>query len=125
MNAKRTLIIAIMIAVIVIGGGVWYYFSKIHHAEIEKILSSPGTYSGKVVTIEGEVTDRTAFFIVVKFFKLRDKTGEIIVVTKRKTLPEVKSKVRAKGKVDQTFSIGDQKLVVFVEESIDIKGTNE
>ena len=47
---------------------------------------------------------------------LRDKTGEIIVVTK-KPLPEVRSKVRVTGKIDEAFSIGDQRLLVFVEES--------
>ena len=67
------------------------------------------------------MTDRTTFFIPLRFFKIRDKTGEIIVVTKGKTLPEVKSEVRVKGRVDQTFSIGDQKLVVFVAESLDVK----
>jgi len=121
---KNKVIIAILILVIVISAGAWYYLSRVHYTQIQKILSSPGAYSGKVVTVEGEVTDRTAFFIIVKFFKLRDKTGEIIVVTKGRILPEVKSEVRVKGSIDQTFSIGDQKLVVFVAESVDVKGKN-
>ncbi len=57
-------------------------------------------------------------FFIIKFFKLRDKTGEIIVVTKGRTLPEIKSQVRVKGSIDQTFSIGDQKLVVFVQNQL-------
>jgi hypothetical protein len=118
-KARNLTIIAILMLVIVIGGGFWYYFSQVRHARIEKILSRPGEYTGKVVTIEGEVTDRTAFFTIFKFFKLRDRTGEIVVVTKGRTLPEVKSIVRVKGTIDQAFSIGDQKLVVFVAESVD------
>lgn len=122
---SRNVIIAIVIVMIIaIGGGAWYYSSRVRHAEIEKILSNPGEYEGKAVTIEGEVTDRTAFFVVVKFFKVKDKTGEITVVTRR-TLPAIKSTVRVKGRIDGAFAVGDQKLVVFVEESIDEKAGNK
>jgi hypothetical protein len=126
-KTRKTITIAVLVAaiLIIIAGGVWYYFSGVRHTRIEKILSSPGAYTGKEVAIEGEVTDRTAFFITFRFFKLGDKTGEIIVVTKGRTLPEVKSEVRVKGRVDQTFSIGDQKLVVFVAESVDVKERNK
>lgn len=122
---SRNVIVAIVIVmIIVIGGGAWYYSSRIRHAEIEKILSNPRAYEGKVVTIEGEVTDRTAFFVVVKFFKVKDKTGEITVVTKR-TLPATNSIVRVKGRIDEIFAVGDQKFVVLVEESIDEKAGNK
>ncbi len=120
----RKVIIAFFI-VIVIGGGVWYYFSQIHPTRIEKILGNPKAYGGKEVAIEGEVTDRTSFFVILKFFKIRDKTGEIIVVTKKKSLPEAKSTIRVKGRIDDTFQIGDQKLVVFVEESVEEKGKSK
>jgi hypothetical protein len=121
----RKVIIAIVIIIIIaIGGGAWYYFSRIHHPTIEKILSNPKAYEGKVVTIEGEVTDRTSFFVIVKFYKIKDNTGEIIVVTK-KALPEARSKVLVKGKIDEAFPIGDQKLLVFVEESIEEKGKSK
>ncbi|GEM_PF-627902 len=122
---SRNVIIAIVVVMIIaIGGGAWYYSSRVRHAEIEKILSNPREYEGKVVTIEGEVTDRTAFFVVVKFFKVKDKTGEITVVTRR-TLPAIKSVVRVKGRIDEVFAVGDQKFVVFIEESIDEKAGNK
>lgn len=113
----KKIIIAIVV-LILIGGGAWYYFSRSRHESIEKILVNPKAYEGKVVTIEGEVTDRTAFFVVLKFYKVRDKTGEIIVLT-RKTLPGVNSKVLLKGRIDDAFPVGDQKLVLLVEESIE------
>jgi len=118
----KKITIAVLIAIVLIGGGVWYYYSQLHHAKIEKILSRPGEFSGKTVTVEGDVTERTAFFGAVKFFKIRDKTGEIIVVTKGNAFPDVKSKVRVKGTVDQAFSMGDEKLVVFAAESIEEEG---
>ena len=107
--------------VLAIAGGVWYYFSRGRPTTIEKILSRPMEYQGRAVTIEGEVTDRTGFFVVLKFFKLKDKTGEITVVT-RNSLPEIRSTVSVKGKIDEAFPIGDQKLLIFVEESIEKKG---
>ena len=114
-----------IVVVIIIGGGAWYYFfSRPHHTQIDTILSNPKAYEGKEITIEGEVTDRTAFFIVVKFFKVKDKTGEITVVRK-KSLPELRSIVRIKGKIDQVFPVGDQKLLVFVEESIEEMSKNK
>jgi hypothetical protein len=117
--AKKIVIAVIMVAVV--AGGAWYYFNRISHAPIEKILANPRAYEGKLVTLEGEVTERTSFFGVVKFFKVRDKTGEIIVVTKR-VLPEAHSQVRVKGKIDEVFSVGDEKLLVFVEESVEKEG---
>jgi hypothetical protein len=119
----RKIVISVLI-VIAIGGGAWYYFNLTHHTSIKTVLSNPKAYEGKEVTIEGEVTDRTAFFTEVKFFRLKDQTGEIIVVTK-KTLPEVRSSVRVKGGADEAFPVGDQKLVVFVTESVEAISGNK
>lgn len=122
--AKKVIIGISIVIVLAIAGGVWYYFSRVHPTTIDKILGHPAEYQGKAVTIEGEVTDRTAFFVVLRFFKLRDRTGEMIVVTK-KSLPEVKSTVRVTGRIDEAFPIGDQKLLIFVEESIEKKGQSK
>ena len=116
-------IVVLIITLILIGVGAWYYFSRVHVSQIESILSNPKAYEGKVVTIEGEVTDRTAFFGVLKFYKVRDKTGEIIVVTK-KALPELKSILRVKGRINQAFPTGDLKLIAFLEDSFEEKGKN-
>jgi hypothetical protein len=117
-------VIILIVIVIVLGGVAWYYFRQTRHPRIEDILTNPRAYQGKLVTIEGEITDRTSFFTVLKFYKVRDKTGEIIVVTKG-ALPEVREKVRVGGKVDDAFPIGDQKLLVFVEEPGEEKGRNK
>jgi len=116
----KKVVIAILM-VMAIGGGAWYYFNRAHHTRIETILDNPKAYVGKEVTIEGEVTDRTAFFTTVKFFRVRDKTGEIIVSTK-KALPEVRSTVLVKGSVDEAFPVGDQKFVVLAGEFVEEKG---
>jgi hypothetical protein len=118
-NMLKKIIIAILI-VIVIGAGVWYYFSQVHPTSIQKIVNNPSDYTGKELAIEGEITDRTSFFGVLKFYKLKDKSGEMIVTT-RKSLPEVKSNALVKGRIDDAFALGDQKLLVFIEESIEKK----
>ena len=112
---KKLIIIILVVILAMIGIGVWQYLRQAKYPEIEKLLSNPKAYEGKVVTIEGEVTDRTAFFVFLKFYKMRDKTGEIIVAT-QKALPEMRSKARATGKINPAFPIGDEKLLVFVEE---------
>ncbi len=112
-------------AVILIGGAGWYYFTQTSSTVIEKILNNPTGFVGKTVTIEGEVTDRTAFFNIVKFYKVKDQSGEITVVTKSRTLPKIKSTARVKGRIDDLFPIGDQKLTVFVEESVEEKNVNK
>ena len=80
-RVNKWLVIAI-IAVIAIGAGAWYYFSQTHRTDIDKIVNSPGAYAGKEVAIEGEVADRTALFGALKFYKIKDKSGEMIVVSK-------------------------------------------
>ena len=80
---------------------------------IKKILDNPRDYSGKQVTISGEVTEVFGL-IVIKYFVVRDRTGEIIVVT-QKPLPKKGSKITAKGTVQEAFSIGDQQLIVIME----------
>jgi hypothetical protein len=106
--------------VLAIAGGMWHYLGRGNRTSIEKILSRPSEYQRKAITIEGEVTDRTAFFVVLTSFKLRDRTGEITIVTRR-SLPEMRLTVSVKSKIDDAFPIGDQKLLMFMEESIEKK----
>ena len=118
-NRVKKIIVAIFIFVAA-GAAGWYYFSRVHPTNIEKIVSNPSAYTGKEVAVEGVVTDRTSFFGAFKFYKVKDKSGEIIVITE-KSLPEVKSTVSVKGKIDDAFPLGDRKLVVFVELSAEKK----
>ncbi|RJQ49199.1 MAG: hypothetical protein C4538_02600 [Nitrospiraceae bacterium] len=80
---------------------------------IGKIHEDPRHYSGKAVTISGEVTEVFGFF-GIKYFSVKDKTGEITVVTD-KPLPKKGAAIRVKGTVKEAFSIGDSHLIVIVE----------
>ena len=80
---------------------------------IKKIRDNPREYSGNSVTVSGEVTEIFSLF-VIKYFVVKDSTGEIIVVT-QKPLPGKGSTITAKGTVQEAFSIGDQQLIVIME----------
>jgi hypothetical protein len=83
-------------------------------ASVKEILGNPAQYEGKSVTVTGEVVE-AANLIVVKYYKLDDGTGQIVVVTKG-AVPRRGAKVTATGAVHQAFSIGDESLTVIVEE---------
>jgi hypothetical protein len=82
---------------------------------IGKILADPRAYAGKNVTVSGEVTQIFSL-VFIKYFRLRDETGEIVIVTD-KPLPKVGTKIKVKGTAQEAFSIGDQQLIVIVEQS--------
>jgi len=83
---------------------------------IKDILDHPRDYEGKILTIRGEVT-QVMSLMVIKYFYLKDETGEMIVVTDR-PLPNKGEKIKVKGTVKEAFSIGDQHYTVLIEESL-------
>ena len=107
-------IIGVILVAIIIAAGVWYYKTNIEGITfIGKILKDPKVYEGKMLTIKGTVTERVSFMIM-KYFKLKDRTGEIMVITE-KPLPSVGAKIAVQGMVHDAFSIGGEQLLVFIE----------
>lgn len=102
-----------LVIVLLMVAGAYFYFTKVDHTPIGNIMKDPRAYDEKSLTIAGEVTDRASLF-VIKYFRVKDKTGEIMVVTRR-SLPSIGSKVRVKGRVEEAFSIGTEQMLVFVE----------
>jgi len=87
--------------------------SRIFPTPIGRILENPRDYSEKTVTVSGEVTEVFGFF-GIRYFVIKDKTGEITVVTK-KPLPRKGTTVRIKGTVKDAFAIGESQVMVIVE----------
>jgi len=83
---------------------------------IGKIIANPYAFEKKTVNVYGEVTKRNSF-VFVKYFLLKDKTGEIAIVTKN-AMPSKGTKLKVKGRVKESFSIGDYQLLVIVQEDI-------
>ena len=81
--------------------------------KIGDILKNPRDYADKEVTISGEVVDSVSFFFV-KSFIVKDKTGEITVITNR-PVPGKGANVKVTGTVKEAFSLGTQTLLVIVE----------
>jgi hypothetical protein len=81
---------------------------------IKNIVENPRDYDGKKVTVSGEVKE-TFSLIIIKYFIVADRTGEITVITSR-PLPKEGTKIRVKGVVNETFSLGQTQTVVIVEE---------
>ncbi len=82
--------------------------------KIADIRNNPRHYTDKEVTVSGEVTESFSL-VVIKYFTLRDGTGEITVVTQR-PLPKEGERLKVKGVVREAFSIGSESLLVIVEE---------
>ena len=80
---------------------------------IAKIVQSPRAYEGKEVTVSGTVAE-TFSLVVVRYFVIRDDTGEIAVVTDR-SLPRKGEQLKVTGRVQEAFSLGDQQLIVIME----------
>lgn len=109
----KKIIYALLIASIICAGA-WFYFNYVYSTPINAILENPRMYEGKTLTIAGEVIDRISL-VFLKYFKLQDKTGEIVVITS-KALPGMGSKVRVKGRIEEVFVIGNEQWLVFIEE---------
>lgn len=106
----QRVVLAILFSSLILSG-----CSGLFSTPIGKILADPRAYAGKTVTVSGEVTQIFSL-VFIKYFRLKDETGEIVIVTD-KPLPKVGTKISVKGTVQEAFSIGDQQLIVIVEQS--------
>ena len=102
-----------IVVCVFLAGGILAGCAGMFATPIEKILQNPRDYSGKTVTVSGKVTEATGL-IFMQYFVVKDKTGEITVITKR-PLPRENTEITVKGKVEAAFSIGDKQLIVIVE----------
>jgi hypothetical protein len=81
---------------------------------VREVLERPREYENRLIQIDGEVTGIFSL-VIVKFFTVKDKTGEIVVLTER-ILPKKGDRILLKGRVIEPFSIGDQTLTAIKEE---------
>ena len=80
---------------------------------IAKLLQDPRGYEGKEVLVSGTVVDVISI-LVLKYFVVRDDTGEITVITQR-PMPHKGDKVKVYGRIEEAFSLGDQQMIVLIE----------
>jgi len=102
------------VALILLGCVLFTGCDSLWSTPINKILENPRDYSDKSVTISGEVSEVFSFF-VIKYFVVKDKTGQMVVITKR-PLPREGTKITVKGTVQEAFTLGDKQLIVIIED---------
>jgi hypothetical protein len=83
---------------------------------ISKIIQNPRSYEGTQVMVSGKVVE-TFSLVVLRYFIIRDDTGEIAVVTER-SVPKKGEHIKVIGKVEEAFSLGDQQLIVIKENPV-------
>ncbi len=77
---------------------------------IASLLDNPAQYQGKTVKVAGVVTNAVQVpFVGSRLYTVRDKTGEIAVVTYRE-LPAVGQKVIARGTFSTVATFGAQSV---------------
>ena len=96
-GTSRNTVIAFLTILLLAGCG------SLMATPIKKILENPRVYDGTSVTVSGEVTELFSL-IVIKYFVVKDSTGEIVVVT-QKPLPQKRSRITVKGIVQEAFSL--------------------
>jgi len=101
------------VAVLVFGAMTLASCDWLTATRIGKIAARPAEYQGKDVTILGTVTERIDI-PSLKCYVVSNGKASIGVVTNGK-LPFVGDKVRAKGRVQESFAIGSRKLLVIIE----------
>lgn len=117
---KRVLAFVFLMLIVAIGCGKSNYTTKV---TIREVLEHPREYESKIIQVEGEVTGIFSL-ILIKYFIIKDDTGEIIVVTER-ILPKKGERIKVRGKVIEAFSIADKTLTKIEEvkegEEVDYK----
>lgn len=88
--------------------------------KIGDITDNPRNYVDKEVVVSGEVI-RTFSLLVIKYFTLRDETGEITVVAEG-PLPRGGEHIKVRGVVKEAFAIGSGSLLVIREKQ---EGTHQ
>lgn len=107
-------IVASVIALALVVVGAWFFYDKyVNYTPIGDIVSNPREYDGKMLIIEGKVTERLSL-LAIKSFVVQDETGEIKVITTN-VMPEIGSHVRIRGSVHEAFSLGNLQVLVFKE----------
>lgn len=108
-----------VVIVVAAAGGAYYYLNEIAHTPISSLLNNPHDYSGKQTTIQGTVT-ATYPLVVIKYFTLKDESGEIKVKTD-KALPVVGNKIRVTGQIKEGLPMIPDLKLYFDEELLKTK----
>lgn len=100
----RTMFVAGSITVVLIGFAIWFFAMRIVYTPIGKLHENPAEYENKIIKVKGEVANRISI-LAIKYYILKDNTGEIKVVTKR-ALPVAGVRLCVRGGVKVILAVG-------------------
>lgn len=87
------------------------------YTKIGDLVKNPSQYGEQEIKIRGKVTDVVKLpFLEIKWYMVRDDTGEILVITSA-TTPGMGSEVRLKGAFGVVAILGGQAIGAHVRES--------
>jgi len=110
--SKKTIIITVFVLMILAGALLWLS-CRDNPVPIDQVLVNARAYAGKIIPLEGTVTNNISFMGKGAFL-LEDESGQITVITAKGT-PTVGEKVKIKGEVKQALSVGGFNMIIFVE----------
>jgi hypothetical protein len=89
---------------------------------IKDVVQNPAAYEGKEIKIKGTVSNVTKIpFIEMKVYSLKDKGGEITVITDG-PLPAANEKIAVRGRVSSIAIVGGESFGLKVKEIKRLKG---
>lgn len=110
MPSKLFRLIAGVVLALLVAGGVTYYLTR--PVRIGDILSHPDRYQGRTVSVRGVVTGSYAM-MGVAVYRLRDDSGEILVVSDQGA-PRDGTQKTVRGEVVQVFKgMGMEVIALF------------
>lgn len=110
MPSKLFRLIAGVVLALLVAGGVTYYLTR--PVRIGDILSHPDRYQGRTVSVRGVVTGSYAM-MGVAVYRLRDESGEILVVSDQGA-PRDGTQKTVRGEVVQVFKgMGMEVIALF------------
>ena len=94
------------------------HFTACHHlpADVCDVLNNPRKYSEREsLTVRGVVEESTNLF-VVKYYVIRDLDQDcLLTVVTDHMLPAEGEHIRVRGRLEEAFKIGNERLLVLVE----------
>jgi cytochrome c-type biogenesis protein CcmE len=119
-KGSRLWVVGLVIVALAAGGVLtWLALGTVQERAIPigDVMADLRTYDGTTVTVKGTVEHPTNI-LSLKFFTLRDESGEIMVVTQR-GLPQEGEEVAVTGIVNQLFEVAGMQQTVITEPADD------
>lgn len=113
MNWKRRVVLVVVLFIFLSG----FDFLPIGYFTVFEIRSNAEKLDGKEVKIKGTVTSLNKIWgVSSKIFKIKDKTGEIYVITQG-NLPNMNETITIKAVVDNALIVAGKNFGVHLKEN--------